>query len=174
MEELEMNIETTSFSVEAASKAVGIVAWLGVAILAIMFAYYIFESATHAKVLRILGYEKAWIAWIPYVRNYGLACATSSPQDSYVTIFKGKIRLPITVYKLWWILPLALLALAPGNLGNVALGITFLMNGFFLGGSYAKIFSLVEGSSENDNATIGIVCGVFPIVAMVKFAMYDK
>ena len=70
---------------------------LGINFAALLFAgivgivIWVFMSLAHMKALNALGYDKAWIAWIPYGSYYGLADAVCENEEK-VTLF-GKFIL---------------------------------------------------------------------------------
>ena len=111
--------------------------------LVVMVACYVLYAVSHMKALKALGYKNAW-----------LAC----------------LELPAMVFKLWWILPLALLFI-PVN-GTVENVITIVLNVVFLGCSYAKMYAKLEGKQESETQAIGCVSGLIPIIAVVKFLSY--
>lgn len=88
---------------------------IGVVLVAgiIVIFLYAFMSLAHMKALKTLGYDKTWIAWIPYGSYYGLADAVCDNEEK-VTLF-GKFEIPSILFKLWWGLPLVLVFLPLGN-----------------------------------------------------------
>ena len=133
--------------------------------LVVMVACYVLYAVSHMKALKALGYKNAWLAWIPYGVFY--ACADAAAEK--VKLF-GSLELPAMVFKLWWILPLALLFI-PVN-GTVENVITIVLNVVFLGCSYAKMYAKLEGKQESETQAIGCVSGLIPIIAVVKFLSY--
>ena len=86
---------------------------------------------------------------------------------------KNKSRISLNdewQFKLWWILPVALLFI-PVN-GTVENVITIVLNVVFLGCSYAKMYAKLEGKQESETQAIGCVSGLIPIIAVVKFLSY--
>lgn len=146
---------------------------MGMAIIAIVgivvIACYVIFSVSHMKALKAMGYDKAWLAWIPYGVFYACADAAAEGEGEKVKLF-GSLELPAMVFKLWWILPLALLFI-PVN-GTVENVITIVLNVVFLGCSYAKMYAKLEGKQESETQAIGCVSGLIPIIAVVKFLSY--
>ena len=126
--------------------------------LVVVVACYVLYAVSHMKALKALGYKNAWLAWIPYGVFY--ACADAAAEG----------ELPAMVFKLWWILPVALLFI-PVN-GTVENVITIVLNVVFLGCSYAKMYAKLEGKQESETQAIGCVSGLIPIIAVVKFLSY--
>ena len=146
---------------------------MGMAIIAIVgivvIACYVIFSVSHMKALKAMGYDKAWLAWIPYGVFYACADAAAEGEGEKVKLF-GSLELPAMVFKLWWILPVALLFI-PVN-GTVENVITIILNVVFLGCSYAKMYAKLEGKQESETQAIGCVSGLIPIIAVVKFLSY--
>ena len=74
------------------------------ACVAIVVAVYVFYGLSHMKALKALGYDKAWLAWIPYGVYFGCADAVSGNEEN-VMLF-NKFSVPSMVFKLWWVLPI--------------------------------------------------------------------
>ena len=76
--------------------------------LVVVVACYVLYAVSHMKALKALGYKNAWLAWIPYGVFYACADAAAEGEGEKVKLF-GSLELPAMVFKLWWILPVALL-----------------------------------------------------------------
>lgn len=144
---------------------------MGMAIIAIVgiivIACYIIFSMAHMKALKAMGYDKAWLAWIPYGVWYACADAAAGDEDP-VRLFDS-FEVPSTVFKLWWIVPLVL-NFVSFNSGLETM-INFALNLVFLGSTYAKMYAILDHKTEKETQTIGAVSGIVPIVAVVKFLM---
>ncbi len=145
-------------------------AGLGIIVVAVLIAivWYVVSSIAHMKALKALGYDKAWLAWIPYGVFYACADAVTG-QDDKVKLF-GSLEIPAMVFKLWWIVPVLFLFL-PLN-GTVESLINLVLNVVFLGCTYAKMYARLENKQENETQAIGCVSGFIQIIAVVKFLMY--
>ena len=125
--------------------------------LLIVIAWYVLCSYSHMKALNALGYDKSWLAWIPFGVYYACAEAVAG-QDEKVKMFDS------------WEVPVAFLLLpfsaALESIINLALNI------IFLGSTYAKMYARFEGKTEKDTQALGCVSGFLPIIAVVKFFMY--
>lgn len=140
---------------------IGIILFL----LVIAVAVYVLYGISHMKALKALGYDKAWMAWIPYACYYAFADAVTGDDDQ-VRLFNS-FNLPSIVFKLWWIVPLVFTFV---NLNStVESVITTVMNIVFLGCTYAKMYARIDGKSEQDEQVLGCVSGFLPIIAVVKF-----
>ena len=145
-------------------------AGIGIIVVAvlILIAWYVLSSLAHMKALKSLGYDKAWLAWIPYGVFYACADAVTG-QDEKVKLF-GSLEIPAMVFKLWWIVPVAFLLL-PLN-STIENLITLVLDVVFLGCTYAKMYARLENKQENETRAIGCVSGFIQIIAVVKFLMY--
>ena len=150
-----------------ANAIIGLGVGIAAVILIIAIACYVIFSYAHMKALKALGYDKAWLAWIPFACTFGCADAVAKDED-LVDMF-GSFSVPAFVFKLWWIVPLVV-ALPfvpfPGGLGRL---LTFALNIVFLGSIYAKMFAALDGKTESEEQVLGCVSGALPIVAVFKF-----
>ena len=144
---------------------------LGLSIGAIIFAFvfviaiYVLFAVSHMKALQALGYDKPWLAWIPYANWFACADCVSIGEDS-VTLF-GSFSVPAFVFKFWWVVPLALLAIPLND--RIEQIINLALNIVFLGCTYAKMYARLDGRTERDEQVLGCVSGFLPIVAVIKF-----
>ena len=133
-----------------------------VVVLVIVIACYVVFSLAHMKALKALGYDKPWMAWIPFANYYAYADSVTKGQDS-VTLF-GNVTIPVMVYKLWWIAGFV----APfipviGTLLSTVITVVF------LGNCYVKMYARLENTPEQDQQVIGYLSGFLGIIAVVKF-----
>lgn len=133
--------------------------------LVICVVAYVLYGISHMKALKALGYDKAWMAWIPYAWYYACADAVSKDEDN-VKLFDS-LEIPAMIFKLWWVVPVALLFI-PLN-STVESVINFALNIVFLGCTYAKMYARLENKAEKDEQVLGCVSGFLPIIAVVKF-----
>ena len=151
-----------------ANAIIGLGVGIAAVILMIAIACYVIFSYAHMKALKALGYDKAWLAWIPYGVFYACADVVTG-QDEKVKLF-GSLEIPAIVFKLWWIIPVAFLLL-PLN-ATIENLITLVLDVVFLGCTYAKMYARLENKQENETQAIGCVSGFIQIIAVVKFLMY--
>lgn len=140
-----------------------------VAIVVIGLIVYVLSSLAHMKALKALGYDKAWMAWIPFAQQYALADVAADNQQS-VHLF-GSISVPAVLYKFWWILWIVL-PFVP-IIGSLASTVVLVV---FLGNCYVKIYARLDGTSEQEQQVIGYLSGFLSIIAIVKFlaGKYNK
>lgn len=131
-------------------------------ILVVLAVCYVLTSLAHMKALKALGYDKAWMAWIPFAQQYALADVAAGNQES-VTLF-GTLSVPAMLYKFWWVLWI-ICPFIPviGTFATTALMIVF------LGNCYVKIYARLDNTSEQEQQVIGYLSGFLVIIAVVKF-----
>lgn len=130
--------------------------------LVIGLVVYVLSSLAHMKALKALGYSKAWMAWIPFVRLYAFADVAADNQES-VHMF-GPISVPAVLYKFWWVVWIVL-PFVP-FIGSLASTVVLVV---FLGNCYVKMYARLEGTTEQEQQVIGYLSGFLPIIAIVKF-----
>ncbi|MDE7478210.1 MAG: hypothetical protein K2M91_09725 [Lachnospiraceae bacterium] len=133
-----------------------------VVVLVVMLVCYVLTSLAHMKALKALGYDKAWMAWIPLAQQYALADVAAGNEDN-VTLF-GTLTVPATLYRFWWILWIVL-PFVP-FIGGLASTVVMVV---FLGNCYVKIYARLDGTSEQEQQVIGYLSGFLVIIAVVKF-----
>lgn len=144
-----------------AGLSMGLVLFVGV----LCIAVYVLYGLSHMKALKALGYDKAWMAWIPYAWYFACADAVSG-EDENVKLFDS-FEIPTIIFKLWWIVPLAFYFI-PLN-SRLEYVINLALQIVFLGCTYAKMYARLENRAEKDEQVLGCVSGFLPIVAVVKF-----
>lgn len=139
-----------------------------VVVLVIAIACYVVFSLAHMKALKALGYDKPWMAWIPFANYYAYADSVTQGQES-VTLF-GNVTIPVMVYKLWWIASFV----AP-FIPVIGTLLSTVITVIFLGNCYVKMYARLENTPEQDQQVIGYLSGFLAIIAVVKFLVgkYD-
>lgn len=133
--------------------------------LVVLLAYYVFFSLAHMKALKALGYDKAWLAWIPYACYF--ACADAVCGDEENVMLFHKFSIPAMLFKLWWILPIMVVWL-PINEGLTNI-ISRVISIVFLGWNYAVMYARLENKTEQETQVLGCLSGFLPIIAACKF-----
>ena len=136
-----------------ANAIIGLGVGIAAVILIIAIACYVIFSYAHMKALKALGYDKAWLAWIPYGCTF--ACADAAAKDEDPVELFGSFTVPALLF-----LPF------PGWLSNV---LNIALNIVFMGSIYAKMFAELDGTTESEEQVLGCVSGFLPIVAVFKF-----
>ena len=140
-----------------------------VVVVVIALAYYVVASLAHMKALKALGYDKPWMAWIPFANYYAYAEVAAGGQEN-VNLFSN-LSVPAMVYKLWWI-AMIVASFIP-VIGNI---LTIVLRVLFLGNSYVKMYARLENTPEQDQQVIGYLSGFITLIAIVKFlaGKYDN
>lgn len=134
-----------------------------VIVLILAVAVYVLYGISHMKALKALGYDKAWLAWIPFGNYYAMADSVTGDNEESVTLF-GSVNIPVMVYKLWWIgLFIAPFIPVVGNILSMALMIVF------AGNAYMKMYAELENKSEQETQVVGYISGFISIIPIVKF-----
>jgi len=126
--------------------------------LVIGLVVYVLSSLAHMKALKALGYSKAWMAWIPFVRLYAFADVAADNQES-VHMF-GSISVPAVLYKFWWVVWIVL-PFVP-FIGSLASTVVLVV---FLGNCYVKMYARLEGTTEQEQQVIGYLSCFLPMIS---------
>lgn len=135
-----------------------------IAILAI--AVYVLFGISHMKALKMMGYDKAWAAWIPFFSSYALADCIPETKEN-VDIFG--LSIPGTVFKFWWLVSF-IVAYVPVVGTLLSLAVTIICAGL----CYTSIYSILEGKSKDEVKLVGYLSGWINIIAIVKFFTYKN
>lgn len=114
------------------------------------------------KALKAVGYDKAWMAWIPLANMWALA-EVALDGDESMTLF-GSLNIPAIAFKLWWVVGFVS-SFIPMVGGFLNLVLTVIC----LGTCYIKMYAKLDGRDEKDVQALGYVSGFFPIIAVFKF-----
>lgn len=143
----------------------GLIAALGIYlifVLVIVVAVYVLYSISHMKALKALGYDKPWMAWIPFANYWALAEVALNGEES-MNLF-GSFSVPAIAFKLWWVIAYVVM-FVPG-VGNF---LYFVVSIIGLGTCYIKMYARLDGKDEKDVRVVGYLSGWIPLIAMCKF-----
>ncbi len=133
-----------------------------IAVLAVVIVIYVLYGISHMKALKALGYDKPWMAWIPFANYWALAEVVLNGQES-ITLFDS-LNIPAMLFKLWWVIAFCVSYIPGlGAILNVALRV------ICLGTCYTKIYARLDRTDEKDTQVLGYVSGFISIVASCKF-----
>lgn len=124
-------------------------------------AWYVVKALAIYKLLNLYGYDKAWLAWIPYGQYYALGDVACGGAET-LPLF-GK-ELPELLYKLWWIAAIVLFYIP-----TIGVWVYWAIQILFLGTVFTKIFMDTENKTQEEARVIGYISGAVPIVAAIKF-----
>lgn len=121
---------------------------------------YILSSFAVMKALKILGYDKPWLAWIPYGLYFALTEATG-----YATVdLNLGLSIDMNLFRFWWVL-IIVTPMIPG----VGMLLTTALNIIVLGWNYGVLFAALDSKDYDETKGLGYVAGFFGIVAFIKF-----
>lgn len=129
--------------------------------LLLVVAFYVLLGYAYYKALKMKGYDKAWMGWIPYAQNYALADAIGSDDVDLI----GSLKVPMNIFKFWWIIPLVLLFFS----GAIVQLLSIAVNVICAGWIFKKYYAEMDGKDERDVAVLAYISGWLQIIAMVKF-----
>lgn len=133
-----------------------------VVLIIIAIVFYVLYGISHMKALKAFGYDKPWMAWIPFANYFALADAVLNGEDN-IKLF-GSLSIPAVVFKFWWVIALVVSFIpVVGKILNYVLRIVC------LGTCYIKIYAKLDGKAEQEVQALGYVSGFLPIVALFKF-----
>lgn len=131
-------------------------------LLVVVVAAYVLYGISHMKALKALGYDKPWMAWIPFANYWALADVALNGEES-MNLF-GSLSIPAIVFKLWWVIAYVV------NFIPAVGGLCFLViNIICLGTCYIKMYARLEGKDEKDVRVVGYLSGWIPLIALCKF-----
>lgn len=135
-------------------------------VFALVVLLYVLWALAVQKVLKKLGSDIFWMAWIPILSTIALAREADDGSGN-VDMFGQSI--PVNIFMFWSIIDIAL-GMVPG-IGNV---LSFVFSGICGGIMYRTVYARCENRKESDMLAIGLISGFFPIIALVKFLTYKK
>ena len=128
----------------------------------ISIVFYVLYGISHMKALKVLGYDRPWMAWIPFANNWALAEVVLNGAENIN--FFNSFEVPALVFKLWWLIAIGVCGVpVVGNLLSVVIRV------ICLGTCYIKMFARLDGTDEEKQQVIGYISGFFTIVASCKF-----
>lgn len=134
-----------------------------------MGIFYVLYGISHMKALKALGYDKPWMAWIPFAKYWALAEVVLNGEENMNLL--DSFNIPAMAFKLWWLIAYAV-SFVPG-VGGI---LNIVLHVICLGTCYVKIYARLDGKDERETQALGFVSGFFQIVAVIKFLIgrYDK
>lgn len=129
-----------------------------------MAIFYVLYGVSHMKALKALGYNRPWMAWIPFANYWALAEAALDGEESIN--FFNSLSVPATLFKLWW-----LISYGASFIPGVGAVLNIAMQVICLGTCYVKVYARLDGTTEEAAQALGYVSGFFPIIATFKFLL---
>jgi hypothetical protein len=130
--------------------------------LIILLAVYVVTALGYYTALKKLGYQNAWLGWIPIANLYALADAAANGEQEINII--GTIKIPAILYKFWWAV-MWVCAFIPmiGTIASIAVKV------IVFGHIFIRLFARLTYTSEKDQQVMGYVSAFFPIVGAIRF-----
>ena len=129
---------------------------------------YIVKCLGVVKALKIMQYKRPWMGWIPFADYWAMAdCVIKSEDDAQVFGMKW----PLIAFKFWYVPAMLYVILSRVWVIGIILmmGISF----YFLGTVIMKFYAKIEGKDEKDVRVLAYVSGAIPVIAYVKFLIYN-
>ena len=139
----------------------GSLAILAIAVV-LSIVFYVLWSIGCYRVLKKLGFQNAWMAWIPVVSYIALGLA----EDNKTMNLFG-LDIPTVVYALWIVIWFVA-GKIPSAGGILSLAVQILLSGRI----YQHVYAKIEGRDESETAVIGFLSGWLGIIPMIKFLGY--
>ena len=145
--------------------ALGIIGIIIVVIAAIIsLVCYILNSYSLYMILKAVGYDMAWLAWIPFCKYFAITMAFNFKNDPNITIFGLPLPRPVAGFA--GIIGTVLAKLP--FIGGIFPILAILINGFILG----EMFDVCEDSEPGKNTGMGIVSSLIIFVQIFMFFKY--
>lgn len=131
--------------------------------LLLLIGVYVIWAFACMRVLKYLSYPNAWMAWIPFAREWALGDAAAMGGGT-VDMF-GK-QVPAILVQLKWLVFVI-------NVVPVIGQLAFLAGTIILSGTlYANLYAACEGRDVSEVRGIGYLSGWLQIIALIKFFTY--
>lgn len=128
---------------------------------------YLVAALAYQKVFKQFGYNKAWLAWIPFGNYYGIselaAQLKGNPEKMDIV---SNFSISNKYFKFWWIISIALIFLPFTTLSNL---LSALLRVFCLGRCFTIIMAKQDNKTEKEVETFGHISSVLPVIAQIKF-----
>lgn len=126
---------------------------------------YVLWSVGCMRVLKALGWQAPWMAWIPVLSHIALGLAINT--DDNKTMKLCGLDIPTFIYAFW--IGFYLIAIRIPGVGNL-IGLIVMIA--LSGRIYQNIYSRLEGKPESETMIIGFLSGWLGIIPLVKFLSY--
>ncbi len=144
---------------------------LMVVIVIVAIGLYVWGSLVEYHMFQMLGYDKAWMAWIPAVRDYALCDIVPCPQNTNEIVYDGKgtFRIPKTLFIWLWAIGIAI-----NFIPNVGPYLDGLLNIFYMIPVYIFVYSTFEKKAPSEALGLAIVSSIIPLVGLIMFTIDVK
>lgn len=150
--------------------ALGALGILGIIIILIIIvvaiAFYVANAYPLYMILKSVGYDMAWLAWIPFCQYFAITMAFNYKKDSNITIFGIQIPRPVAGFA-------SLIALVLSKIpviGPVLSILALLVNAFIL----CEMFDVCENTEPEKNMGMAVISALIIFVQIFTFFKYLK
>ena len=141
-----------------------------VCLLVLILPVYIVCALSEMHVLKLVKYDKVWMAWIPFANVYAL-------MDGFKDVIIGFPLLNLCIgnqyFKITYFVSIILTFL--GATANKGIGTIISLVLLMLNASiYTYIYAVMENKGINETKIIGLISAFIPLIAIIKFFMYNE
>lgn len=126
---------------------------------------YILNSYSLFMILKGVGYEMAWLAWIPFCKYFAITMAFNYKNDPNINVFGLAIPRPVAGFAS---IICGILGKLIPVIGGVFPILAILINGFIL----AEMFDICEDNEPGKNTAMGIISSLIVFVQIFMFFKY--
>ena len=134
-------------------------------VVAICLVMYVLGAFAYMKLMRRFGYDKIWLAWIPFGGYYAM-CEMIGDIEANLGF---NLVVPMHLFKFWWVL-IFLLPLVP-VIGGLASTVWMLL---CLTYTYSRIYSMLDHVPYEQKTMIALLSAFIGIIPLVKFLMIQN
>lgn len=124
---------------------------------------YILIAYPLYMILKSVGYDLAWLAWIPFCQYFAIVMAFNYKDDPNISLFGISVPRPLAGFA---VLIASALSFIP-IVGKILLILGMIVNGLIL----AEMFDVCEDSDPGKNTGMGILSA---IIAFIQIPMFFK
>ncbi len=133
----------------------------------ISFVLYILNSYAVYMILKAVGYELAWLAWVPFCKYFAITTAFNYKDEQAINIFGIPIPRPVAGFAS--LISIIFSGFIP-VIGRFLPILALLINGNILG----EMFDVCEDSESGKNVGMGIISALIVFVQIFMFFKYMK
>lgn len=142
---------------------IGIIILIIASILSLVI--YVLNSYPLYMILKSVGYEMAWLAWIPFCKYFAIAMAFNTKNEPNITLFG--LALPRPVAGFASLIGVVLSSIVP-VIGGVFPILAILING----GILCEMFDVCDDREPGANMGMGIISSLIVFVQIYQFFKY--
>lgn len=132
---------------------------------------YIISSFAVFRLLRLVRYDKSFLAWIPVVKDFALIDAFKGVISGFPII---GLQCSVKNFKIAWIISVLIPSIGIGSESVVLSAILCILHIVIMGSVFTYIYASMENTSLSSRTFLGLLSGIFGIIAVIKFYMYNN